>query len=451
MSTVIAASTTPNLDGVSRYSLFKKLSLDTGLLFCGVATSGGDVATVYDTTNLKTGQGVPEDWIGGWLRVSKTTDNAAPEGEIVPIKDYEPDLGKIDVEPYLTNSLDSGDEYELWKINPKIAKDLADQCLTDDLYLPCWSVLSEVPDYDMEQSHTTDWTAGGSATVTKQTAQPRLSNSGKRYLRVVSSAAGDYARSTLLRVEPGRSYHTSAVARCSAASTTARLQLYDETNGAVIQSYTSNRLFPVRIWFQVLIPTTCYSVSVRLINDEAGVTTEWDEVAFHSINAADIPLPWWVKNDTQVKGVFNLIPLSIGNNLWDATLRGEDDERFDVIPNFGGYTRFKAQARQGLITHPVFMFGSRNETAFASDVLDLKYLDINLFVSCLKFKLYKFHSQPLVTGLLDSENFKSMLGPAEAEWMQLSQSMSVELNKTIDSPTPWVGYLDSRFTYGEGR
>lgn len=449
MSTIVASYTTPNLDGISRQMLFKKLALDTGLLFCGVATAGSDVATLYDTANLKTSQGSPAEWIGGWFRVSQTSNNAAPEGEITSIRDYEPELGKIDLEPHLTTTLETGDLYELWKVNPKIVKDLTDQCLTNDIYTPCWTVLSEIPDYDMEQSHTTDWTAGGTATVTKQTAQPRLSYSGKRYLRVVSAAAGDYARSAILRIEPGRTYHASAVARCSAAGTTAKLIAYDETNGAVIQSKISTRLYPARIWFTFQSPVTCHSVSLRLTNVESGVTTEWDEVVFFSTQAADIPIPWWVKTDDQVKGIFQLDPLTITENLWDSTLRGEDDARFDVIPNFGGYTRFKAQARMGLLTWPVFMLGSRNETAYSDDNTDLKYLDINFLSACLKYKLYKFHSQPLVTGLLDADNFKSMLGSAESDWMQFAQSNSVELNRIIDSPTPTGYFLNERFTYGE--
>ena len=447
MATVIAASTVPNLDGVSRYSLFKKLALDTGMLFCGVVTEGG-INSFQDTGNLMTSQGVPEDWIGGWFRASKTASHAAPEGQIAPVADYEPELGKIDLSTHLTGTLSPGDEYELWKINPKIAKDIADSCLTDDLYLPCWTVLSEVPDYDMEQPGTDDW-SNFNSTVSKQTEQPRLSYSGKRYLRVVSSSPGGYAQSNPLPIEPRYTYQLSGVARCDAGSV-AELVAWDNTNNVEIQSYPSNRQYPARIWHHFLAPENCRELSIRLRNQSTG-TIDWDEISFHSVNGADIPLPWWVKNDTQVKGIFNLAPLSIGKQLWDATLRGEDDTRFDVIPNFGGYTRFKAQARQGLTTHPIFMFGSRNETPFESDVLDLKYLDINLFVACLKYRLYKFHSQPLVTGLLDAENFKSMLGPAEGEWMRISQSMSVELNKTLDSPTPWVEYIDHRFTYGEGR
>jgi len=189
---------------------------------------------------------------------------------------------------------------------------------------------------------------------------------------------------------------------------------------------------------------------VRLINVEAAVTTEWDEVSFFATSSADIPVPWWVKIADQVKGYFELSPLSVGSQLWDATLRGEKDTRWDTIPNFGGFSRFKAVARQGLLDQPIFMYGLRNETAFSDDNTDLKYLDINLLAACLKFKLYKYHSQPLVTGLLDADNFKSMLGPAESEWMLISQSQAGDLNKTIDSPTPNAYFIDRRFTYGEG-
>lgn len=450
MATVVAASTTPNLDGVSRANLFKKLALDTGLLVTGTATDG-DTESITDTNLLKTSQGSPSEWIGGWARVSYDAGGsaAAPEGEIRPIKDYQPELGKVLVEPYFSAAIVSTDKYELWKINPTIVKDLLDQCLTNDLFLPCWTVLSEVPDSDMEQSHTTNWTAGGTATVSKQTAQPRLTSSGNRYLRVVSSAAGDYARSALLGIEPGKPYHLSAVARCSAASTTAKLQIYDETNGAEIKSQTSSRLFPARLWFNFTAPDTCYTVSVRLINVEASVTTEWDEVSFFSTVAADIPAPWWVKIRDQVKGVFRLDPINISSQIWDASLRGEEDARFDVVPNFGGFSRFTVKAREGLLDTPLYIYGSRNDTAYSDDNTDLKYLDINLLASCLKYKLYKYHSQPLVTGLLDADNFKSMLGPIESEWMQLSQSQAVELDRTIDSPTPNAYFLNPRFTYGE--
>ena len=451
MATVVATSTTPNLGGISRAELFRNLALDTGLLVTGTATSG-NTESITDTNQLKTGQSSPSEWIGGWVRISYDAGGsaAAPEGEIRPIRDFQPEFGKVLVEPYFSSSIDIGDKYELWKINPQIVKDLLDQCLTNDIYLPCWTILSEIPDHDMEQTHTTDWTAGGTATVTKQTAQPRLSNSGKRYLRVVSSAAGDYARSALLHIEPGKSYHVSAVARCSAAGTTAKLQAYDETNGAEIQSYTSNRLYPARIWFTITAPSTCHTLSIRLINVETGVTIEWDEVSFFATSSADIPVPWWVKIKDQIKGYFELSPLSVGNQLWDATLQGEKDTRWDTIPNFGGYSRFKAVARQGLLSQPVYVYGLRNETAFSDDNTDLKYLDINLLTACLKFKLYKYHSQPLVTGLLDADNFKSMLGTAESDWMLISQSQSGDLNKIIDSPTPNAYFIDHRFTYGEG-
>lgn len=445
MSTVVASYTTPNLDGVSRPALFVRLALDTGVLVTGTLTDG-DTQNIYDTNQLKSAQLSPSEWIGGWVRMS----SGSAISQIRPIVDFEPELGKIIVEPYFSASAAAADTYELWKVNPNIVLGLTDQCLLNELYLPCWTVLSEVPDYDMEQTHTTDWTATGSATVSKQTAQPRLGSSGKRYLRIVSAAAGDGAKSAVLRVLPGRTYHVSAVARASAVSTTAKLTLYDETNSVALQTYTSVQQFPARIWFTFQIPASCYSVTIRLSNVEASVTTEWDEVIFQDTSANDVPLPWWVKNDTQVKGIFQLQPNSIGDHLWDATLKGEDDEGFDVIPSFGGFSRFKAQSRQGNLTGPLFMFGSRNETAYSNDTTDLKYLDINLLCSALKLKLYKFNSQPMVTGLLDSANFKTMLGEMEHEYSQIAQAMSVDLNKTIDSPTPWVRTNNARFSYGEG-
>lgn len=448
MPNMIAAATSPTIVGVNRLQLLRELAMATGLLKYGTITSGGPNYFI-DTTQLKSTQYSPKDWVGGWGRISSTTDNAAPEGEYRPISDYEPDLGKITLNPAPTVSPAANDTYELWRVNPKIVLDIIDSALTENLLVPCWTILSNIPDYDMEQSHTTDWTAGGSATLTKETGEPRMSQSGKRYLRVVSVAAGDYARSALLRVEPNQSYHASAVVRCSAEGTTAKLVVYDETNGQVIDYWTSTRLYPVRIAFNFQTPANCQTISYRLTNVESGVTTEWDEVCGFGYNSPDILLPWWVRHRNQIKGIFEYRPVTVSDKVWDVALVGERDRRWDIINNYGGGTKFKAVARQGRLIWPLYVLGTRNESAFSSETTDYKYIDMGLFLSCVKYMVYSHLSQPLETGILDGRNFKEETLRAKLEYDLLKQEQAEDLNKTIASDTPFAQFRDHRFDYGE--
>ena len=431
----------PTVEGSNRLNLFKKLSRATGILKYGTVTSGAR-DYIIDSTRLKSSQLSHSEWEGGWVRISSTTDSLAPQGEIIPISIFTPELGKVEGSPYFTVAPESGDTYELWKLDPQDIIDIVDEALTDDLYVPCWTVLSEVPDYDMEQSGTTDWTAVNS-TVTKQTSEPRSPWSGKRYLRVVSSSAGGYARTALLNVQGGKPYFSSAAARASIG--TAKLVIYDETNGAIIDSWTSDQMYPNRISLFWQSPTTCKQVSLRLTSVDSGDTTEWDEVIFHSTYSPDIELPWWIKNRNQVKGIFQYQPITITDKIWDMVLKGEYDSRFDIY-DMGQKKR--AVARQGVITWPLYLLGIRNETAYSDDTTDLKYIDPNLFIACLGWKIYKYLCQPFVNGILDVSNSKLQLASYLKDYTDLSYQQSETLNLTIKSPTPMGRFLDSRFRYG---
>ncbi|MBK9077588.1 MAG: hypothetical protein IPL77_21930 [Flavobacteriales bacterium] len=112
--------------------------------------------------------------------------------------------------------------------------------MTQDCFLPEWTLLTEMPDGDMEQNNTTDW-GSSNATLSKVTAEPSLW--GKRWLRVTTTDAGGYAENAAaLAVVPGATYHISAIARPTAATTTATVRAYDNTNAATIdlKTYTGS-------------------------------------------------------------------------------------------------------------------------------------------------------------------------------------------------------------------
>lgn len=447
MATILATNSFPQVEGTTRQQLFKKLARATGLLTYGVAT-GGTLNTLIDTTKLQSHQLNTGDNLGAWVRISSSA-GAAPAGQIRTVSGYVPDTGTLTVSPnFTTTAPAAGDQYELWRVDPSMAMDLLDECLTDLLYMPCWTILSEVPDYDMEQVGTTDWTAV-SATLAKSSAEPRSSFYGKRYLTVTTTSAGGYARTNLLRVEPGKTYHASALASCSAAGTTASLVAYDETNGALITSQTSSRLYPVRIYYTFTVPSTCYTISLRLTNVENLVTTAWDEVCMYPLYSRDIALPWWVKTANQVKGVFQMNPLTLGLNIWDSVLSGERDSRWDKYDIAFGRDQLRAVCRVGTLqTFPMFILGTRNETAYTDDTTDVKRIDANLLLACIKYKLYEYLSQPLVTGILDAANIKEKLAPAYQDYITLQNTFATSLNTTIGSPTPMGSFLDDRFRFG---
>lgn len=142
-----------------------------------------------------------------------------------------------------------------------------------------------------------------------------------------------------------------------------------------------------------------------------------------------------------------MTPNSLGENLWDANYSGEQDSRWDIYPNAFGGSRFRAVARGGALSSPVFVYGLRNETAYSSDT-ETKYIEPLVFLACLKYWVFENLSQPLNTGILDAKNVKERLADYRHEWMIQSESQNKDLDRVITSPDLWADY-PPRFSYGE--
>lgn len=437
------------VEGVTRNQLFKRFLRETGLGSYGIATSGGS-GIINDTVNLLSTQFTTSDWPGGWARIAKDAGGAAaaPEGEINPITTYDPITnGRITTNPVFTANPAVGDEYELWKYpNPNLVKDFLDQCLKNDIYLPCWTILSEIPDYDMEANNVLDWTASN-ATVTKITdTEPEGSNFSKRKLSVVTTSTNGYARTATIKVEPTKRYHVSAVAMSSAASTTAQLQCYDVTNSAEILSKTSNRQYPNRIDFDITTPATCNQVQIRLIGQENSVTVYWDEVVFYSVDNGDIALPWWVKNKAQVKAVFEVELYQLGDSVYDATLRGPFTNKFDIVDNAFGRGQLRLTNFRGSgFNKPLAIFGIRNEVAYANDNTDIKRVDENLLFYCLAYKVFTYLKQMPTAGALNSTWIAQQVKDYSKLWTEYQTQQSERIEDIIQSKQA-AGYFESRNT-----
>ena len=445
MPVISAAATSPGLETLTRQKVLERHLRETKFGEYGTVTSGS-TTTLLDTTKLKSTQFSADEKTGAWARISIDAGGAAaaPELEISPVTTYAPSTGTITFNPAMTVAPAAGDVYQLWRyVHPQEVLDTLDQILQNDWFAPDWTILSECPDYDMEQTHTTDWTASN-ATLTKQTAEPLMF--GKRYLRVVATAANAYAGSVAMKVIPGRKYHVSAISRASAAATTARLNIYDATNSASIDTVDTTSQVGVRIWKEVTVPATCYRLTVRLTTVEDTMTTEWDEVCVYGVDGSDLPLPWWIKGKDQLKGIFRSRQDEAGTgNVWRSIPRLTDDAgRWDIVDRSG---RIRIVARQGGITSPIYVFGTRNETAYASEGGDSKRVDANWLAACLNYKM--FQQIMAIPNAAQADMAWAEKGAAkwEKEWAKQARLQAQRLQDVVQSESPDGMYYRKEFGF----
>ena len=436
---VTAANTLPSIEKLTRAQILKRWGRESGLMDTGTVTSGS-TSTIVDTTRLKSTQYSDDAWTGGYTRISYDAGGAAaaPEGELAPNTTYVASTGTVTFNPVMTAAPAVGDIYQLFRQpHPQDVLDHLDTILTQETWLPCWQILTEIPDGDMEQSSASaDWTASN-ATVTKISTEPAMS--GTRWLSVANTSAGGYAKSVALSVVPGQSYYVGALSRCAAASTTAQLVVYDETNSAALLTLTHSNQNNVRLWSHVTVPSTCYQVTVRLGASENSVTTLWDDAVFYGLGDYSIALPWWVKNSSQVKGVFKMRPESIGTNLLNESLRGEQDSRWDIIPETAfGRNQLRLTARTGGMAEPLFIFGSRNETAFANENTDVKHVDGNWINAALMYKVFSQLSANPQQGSLDMGWLEKQVAKWEREYEKRKRQQENRLQMAIQSEPPDV-------------
>ena len=450
MPLLLFSPTVAQIEGITRQSILDRFLRETGLGKSGTVVTGS-TTTINDTDTLLSPQFTASDWVGGWARISKDAGgaSAAPENEQRSITTYDPATnGRITFSPVMTAAPVVGDSYQLWRYpDPTLVKDFLDQVLKQDIYLPCWSMLSEVPDYDMEANNTTDW-AGSNATVTKVTGtEPVLLS--KRWLSVAATAANGYARTATFRVQPSKRYYLSGIVMANGSGTTGELRAYDITNTASIDSKTSSNLIPSRIAFEFTTPATCYEVQIRLITQEDTKTTLWDEIVLYAIDSDSIALPWWVKNKNQVKGVFELnLNNQLASNIYDAEINGNPTNKFIVRDTAFGRGQLRLIKQNGIgINKPLFIFGIRNEVAYATDTLDSKRVDENLLFTCLAHRVFSHLSKIPNSGISDTAWIKREAVDYEKQYIKLMRQQSERLEEIIETQYASGNFIDQRFRY----
>jgi hypothetical protein len=449
MPLTTATYTTATSESVVRRQILERL-LREGFGQYGTLT-GGTTATFVDTSRLS--GGIPDNWFQGYIaRVSRDAGlaGAAPEGEMRFVTSSVASTGTTtNGTPVFTASPASGDLYQLWQyIHPQIVLDTLDQVMTEDAYLPCWTILTEVPDGDMEQNNTTDW-GTENVTIAKSTSEPAMW--GKRYLSVTTTLANGYAHNvTEISVVPGKRYHLSALVRCS-NNTTAVLAIENWNTGDTIDSVTTTSMNTVRLSMEFTAPSTCKSVVVHIGSQENSVVTYWDEVCLFSIDGYSISLPWWVKNKSQVKGIFRPSFNTVGTDISEDMPRVDAElDRWNFVDDAFGRGQLRISSRYGAIDRPVYIFGTRSETAWANENTETKHIDRDWVHARMCYLLYSQMLAPRSVGTQNMGWAEKRLEFWEREWNRQRRMQDERLEEAIQAAVADVHiYGDDRDTYSD--
>ncbi len=435
MALIASSWTTATSESYTRADVLRRL-LREGFGEYGTAT-GGSTSTIVDTGMLKSSGYRDDRYKGMFARIEYDAGGAAaaPEGDIRPITASVGSTGTLTASPDFSAAVASGDKYQLWTfIHPQKVLDTLDQVLTQDCWLPDWTILTEVPDGDMEQSGTTDW-AATNATVTKVSSEPALW--GKRWLSVATTSAGGYAQSNTIRVVPGQRYHVSAICRASAASTTCELTVRDLSNGANISQKTSTYQTPVRLWVEFTAPSGCHQMAIRLGNSENSVTSFWDEACAFSMDSNDLPLPWWVRNKSQVKGIFKPRWTELSGNVWDPVPHGDLDlNNWDFRDSAFGRNQLRIVSRHGAPTRPMYIFGLRPETSYSNENSDTKHFDLDWMTARMMTVLLRQVQGPLGTSEQHRDWLAERMRYWDEEWKKERKKQDERINDVLQAVAP---------------
>lgn len=427
------------LEGVLRKDVLKRVLREGRLGITGTAT-GGDATSLIDTVRLLSARYTDKDWEDAWVRISKDAggSGAAPQGEIQPASAYSPSAGDITTGTF-TAAIASGDLYEVWRYpHPQEVLDILDSVLTQETFRPEWCFLSELPDYDFEAATITDnWGTASGASAAYSSTAPLMH--GKKYAVVTDSGSGNgYLPTDAIAVEPNRTYCVSALVRGVDADDTAQLIAYDETNSAAIDSKTCTKTYMARMGFTFTTPSTCKAITIRLASQGASDVTHWDDVVFYELGQKTMTLPWWVRNRDQVKGVFEL--RSRGTNedsVYAYEMVGLETDAWDIRDTFLGRLQLVRRDGSGM-SKPLFIFGTRPETAYSNDHADTKYVNEEFLVAATLFHIYDALASDLDAGSVDMQWIQNQRGIWKRRYDNALEAQDENTEKFFQSPRPDV-------------
>jgi len=447
------ASVTPSFAGVTpqwlqtTQPMITSSFLDaTGLGWVSSATAAGSTTTLVDAGRLQMPYANKRNWLGSYVRMISGT--SANIGQVRQVQSYDPNTGTVGVSPAFPSATADEDEYEMWNtsVPPQTVTNLLDRLISqpDGLALPTYSLLSEVPDFDMEQSGTAAW-AATNATIAKVpwTAAQR-GISGKQALGVTTTSAGGYAYPAYtIGVRGGTTFWLSGQFTPADPTVTNRgfMQLIDAVTGAEIDRIDTSSKATVRLWKPVANSSRETTlITIRFGSLDSGVTGNWDDIVLLDAQAMDVPLPYWMGTESSFKQAFIWRPAvsGVGQQDFDPALVGYPAVDFrpftDVFSN-GGQLRLRGQ---GVPANMMYVYGVRSETAWGSDILETKRIDVQWATAALALNYWiRMKGQ----AILDKNQDSAVV--AQINWWQKEYDENDRrvrsLARTQDSPgTSWT-------------
>lgn len=396
------ASVTPSFAGVTpqwlqtTQPMITSSFLDaTGLGWSSTATAAGSTTTLIDAGRLQMPYANKRNWLGSYVRMIGGTE--ANLGQVRQVQSYDPNTGTVGFSPALPSATADEDTYEMWNtsVPPQTVTNLLDRLVSQNgLALPTYSLLSEVPDFDMEQSGTAAWTSTN-ATIAKVpwTASTR-GISGKQALGVTTTAANGYATcANPIAVRGGTTYWLSAQFTPANPSVANHgfVQFIDVVTGAEVDRIDTSSKATTRLWKPVANSSRETTlINVRFGSQESGVTGHWDDVVVLDAEAMDAPLPYWMGTESAFKEAYVWRPVvsGVGQQDFDPALMGYPAQGWrpftDVFSN-GGQLRLRGQGVPG---NMMYVYGVRNETAWGSGILETKRIDVQWATSALALQYW---------------------------------------------------------------
>jgi len=124
---------------------------------------------------------------------------------------------------------------------------------------------------------------------------------------------------------------------------------------------------------------------------ENGVVGHWDDIVLIDAEALDQPLPYWVGNESNWKEAYVWRPVvsGTGQEDFDPALIGYPAIGWrpltDVFSN-GGQLRLRGQS---VAQNMMYIYGVRQETAWGSDILATKRIDVPWATAALALAYYQ--------------------------------------------------------------
>ena len=441
------ASVTPSFAGVTpqwlqtTQPMITSSFLDTtGLGWTGTITTGGSKTVITDIDRFQMPYSSNRLWRGSYIRmISGTASNL---GEVRQIQSYDPNSGFVSVSPGFTANTTAGDTYEMWNtpIFPKTVCNMLDRLVSQSgLGLPTYSMLSEVADFDMEQSGTAAWSATN-ATIAKVpwTASER-GIAGKQALGVTTTATDGYAQNAYpIAVKGGNTFWLSALFTPDdpSVTNTGFVEVRDAVTGSLVDSMETSSKATTRLWKPVANSSqSITSFNIRFGSRESGVLGHWDDIVLIDSMARDVPLPYWVGTESNFKEVYLWEPAMSGPGTddYDPSLTGVPARGWrpltDAFSN-GGQLRLRGNS---VAPNMLYIYGVRQETAWGTDILATKRIDVPWATAALALAYWQRMKGQTILDKAQAELIAGYINWWQGEFMENDRRVR-SFGRTQESP-----------------